>query len=480
MIGLIVFGVVAFLWFVRKNCSPYASNADASGYLNSTRLLLQGQFTVDVPKIEGLASQDWNYASQRPLGFLEIGQTGKMAPSYPVGYPLHLLAAVPFVGLDWAAVLVNVVAAAVAGGLLVILARQLGLPWGWALAGGALMWASPVFVYQVLQPMSDVLAATWCLAAVSCALRGNKHSAWDLATGLAVGVAVLVRPSNALILFPIGVLFGRQWRRWVALAMGGLPAGLFLAWYNTRVYGAIVASGYGDMSWAFQWNYVPKNILHFALGIPLLVSPFVALPALGILRFQRFGGRRAVALIVWTAAFVVFYLFYFFSSPEWWSIRFLLPAFPAIIISGLLVVRQLVPEVAVSGRRTAVLAGLLCLAVAWDVVVADRLHSVIMKRGEIGYVRLMDWMKTNVAPEAIVLTRQASGAFVYYTPFTIVRFDIVSPPELEKLYAAAARSQRPLYAAFFIPEKTVEGLRWMDLRWNRVETVGPFEVWRRE
>ena len=39
--------------------------------------------------------------------------------------------------------------------------------------------------------------------------------------------------------------------------------------------------------------------------------------------------------LVSSAAFVAFYVWYYFSASDWWALRFLMPAFPALILAAL-------------------------------------------------------------------------------------------------------------------------------------------------
>ncbi len=81
----------------------------------------------------------------------------------------------------------------------------ISLDGGWGSPGGpragasAILAACPVFVFQAIQPMSDVVATFWVLAAVLCALLSRDDRRWALAAGFCFGAAVLVRPSNVLL-----------------------------------------------------------------------------------------------------------------------------------------------------------------------------------------------------------------------------------------------------------------------------------------
>jgi hypothetical protein len=475
--GLVAVIAAAYLWFVRKNCAPYASNADASCYLNSARMMLDGKLSVPVPRIEGLAPPDWDYHYQLPLDFRLIGNEGRMASLGALGYPLHLMAAVPFVGLDWAVVMVNVIAAGAAVLLMVALGRRCGLPWAWALAGAALVWACPVFVYMVLQPMTDVTGMVWCMAAILAAWHARDRWPWAVAAGMAVAVAVLVRPANLMLMLPVGLALGLRWRAWLALIAGGLPGAVFLAGFNWKLYGAVLTTGYGDISDAFGLKYVAHNVVCFVTGVPVQLSPLPVLAALGLPWLWRRMPFAVALLAVWVAAFVGFYIFCYYSGLAW-SIRYLMPTFPAILLAGLLVVRHLTAKLPRPALRAGVPLALLALALTWQVLAGKKLDVVIMKRGEIVYVQGAEWMRRHAPANAIVLANQVSGAFYYYTDFTLVRYDSTEPVHLQRLYAAAQAAGRPVYAAIFDPESEQAFKRHLRGKWEQLSRHGMVVIWK--
>jgi hypothetical protein len=102
-----------------------------------------------------------------------------------------------------------------------------------------------------------------------------------------------------------------------------------------------------------------------------------------------------------------------------------------------------------------------------------------MKRGEIVYLQTVQWMKEHAAPNAIVVTRVASGSFFYYSGFTIVRYDLAGAEKLELLYAAANRTGRPVYAVVGDGEnKTAFGPSLRD-SWTEEARHGTFVIWKR-
>lgn len=468
-----------YLYFIRKYTAPYASNADASGYLNHARLLLAGQDHFEVPAIVSADDHRWLATAQEPLGLVIDPATRTLAPTYPVGYPLHLVVGAWFVGLDWATVAVNVVLAGAAAGLMLALGRIVGLRWTWALAAVAVLWASPLFIYMSTQPMSDVAAMVWGLAAVVCAWRwrdGTAATTGAALSGIAFAVAVLVRPTNVLLLAPLALLLGKRPARWLAFGLAGLPGAVYLGWHNHALYGNVLASGYGDVSAFFSLSLAPATLAHFARGTALHLSPWVALSVLGLPWLRHVSGRDRALLVVWPAAFIALYACYSYSTGNWWYLRFILPGYPALIVGAMLVGQRVLAARQSVMARVAIPLVLLGATLTWQGVAANRHYATIMKRGERIYFDAAAWINAHTPAEAIVLAVQTSGALSYYTDRAIVRWDRLTPEAAQLLRETANREGRPLYAMSFGSEDTTARTGWSG-PWRERASFGVIKIW---
>ena len=222
-------GVVAYLGILSTHISPHAGGSDSSGYLTSARLLAQGEFFAPVRSLPEHSSVAFGAMAFQPLGLRLHPAGDRLVPTYPIGLPLHLIAAAKIVDWNYAVMAVNLLTVLASGGLLWTLARQLGLSPLWSATGVLWLWLCPVFIFSALQPMSDLLALAWSLAVLSSALRGRDDWRWGLACGVALSLAVLVRPTSALLVFPVLIALGLQWRAYLAVGAGGLP-GAGLQW----------------------------------------------------------------------------------------------------------------------------------------------------------------------------------------------------------------------------------------------------------
>ena len=214
--------------------------SDSSGYMNMARLLSQGSATTRIRGLDRLGLGPEFAETFIPLGFSPGPRPATMSGSYPPGLPLHMALAGVVGGWRRAPFFVSPVAALACLGLIFLLGRELGLSPAPALAGSALLGFAPVFVFQAVQPMSDVVATAWALMAVFAAYRsrGRASTLWAAVAGAAFGMGVLVRPTNALVLLSLLLALPTRGRTWLAFAAGGAPFAAFQLAYGSAAFGS--------------------------------------------------------------------------------------------------------------------------------------------------------------------------------------------------------------------------------------------------
>ncbi len=478
IVGLLAAVVTSYLWFIATHCSPYAGPSDASGYLNAARLLEEGNLIQPIPRIEGLDTQIWDPHQQRPLGFHVDSEAATMTPSYPVGFPLHLWLASQVVGLDLATIPVNLMLVLAGAALMLAVGRRLGLSRSWALAAVGMLWACPLFLSYSLQPMSDMPATVWVLASIWCALKTRERWTWGFAAGASIAMSVLIRPTNLVVLLPVATVIGFRWRGWLAVVAGGIPGAAVLAWYNTTLYGSVSSTGYGSVGHLFRLEHVPHNAAHFALWIFLLLSPVVAVGALALLATKRRPPLLLPLVIAWVTGFVGVYVFYYHAGETWWYLRFILPAFPALILAACVALQGFTERLP-RGMKLGCWVALTGVALAWELTLARRLRIDLARVGDEVYVQTAEWMKANAPANALVMQMQASGAFTYYTDFTIVRWDILTDEKSWPALQRAARAAgRPIYATLFEFEEERALQQSIPGNWERMERIDRVTIWR--
>src|SRR5215472_12727019 len=166
---LLLLGAVllaAYGVFLVRHSAFAVGGSDSSGYLNTARRMRQGTLVALPRSLDRLGLPDPQAVACIPLGFVTGPRPGTMAPLYPAGFPAHLLAAAILAGWNIGPYLVSPLAAVVTLLLCYWLGRDLGLSAAVSAAAAAVLATWPVFLFQALQPMSDVVAMLWCVAAI--------------------------------------------------------------------------------------------------------------------------------------------------------------------------------------------------------------------------------------------------------------------------------------------------------------------------
>ena len=415
--------LIALACVLFVNRSETIFGADASGYANAARLLQEGEAAQPTPLACAGCPASWF----TPIGYVPVSAR-EMASMYPVGLPLHLAVAGQR-GLFLVAPLSAL--------LLVFFTFSLGARLHSEIAGliaAALMSFCAVFLFMAVQPMSDVVAAMWSVAAVVAALRGGRFA---VVAGFCFGMAVLVRPTSMLLVPALLVALG-GWKPALHFALGGIPAAVVLGWYNLAAYGSLLATGYGvgGATREFALSYFAPRAVHYAKWTLAQFGPIVLLAALFVRR-----GRLLLAL--WFLSFFLFYSFYF-SYDEWWYTRFLLPAYPALAVAAGAALAE-----AMKRWRIAAVA-LAIVTLLWQARQCAT-RGVLYTDEEQAVLRVPPvWASRALPARALVFSSEYSGALLYYTNHRPIRWDL-APPERALPFARA--SGAPVYALLMAHEE---------------------------
>jgi 4-amino-4-deoxy-L-arabinose transferase-like glycosyltransferase len=334
--------------------------------------LLQGHVRQVAAEIEQLGLPASYARLFIPLAYHPVYQDGvltaQQAPSYPVGFPLHLAAGAALGGWQHAPFHVSPLLGALSVLLIFLVGRQLGLPRAYAYAGAILLAVNPNVLLFSMLPMSDAAAMFWSLVAIWAGLRARQTERWALCAGAAFGVAVLVRPTNTLLLAPLVFCLPLQPKVWLRFVAGGLPLAAIFCAYNWAALGHPLIPGYGAdfVKNAFTFGGVFNRFGAYVYWVSVTMTPLLLLGWMGVALDRRVVWRERALLVAWFGVFLVFYAIYDLY-PEWTDTRFLLPGYPGLILGALLVTRDLL-ENWWSGRRWMGWAvGVLLLAVTFGV-----------------------------------------------------------------------------------------------------------------
>jgi 4-amino-4-deoxy-L-arabinose transferase-like glycosyltransferase len=447
-----------------------ASGSDAAGYIAEAELLAAGQFAYDEPLARLV---DWADASASfaPLAFRPVRTPGQLVPTYPPGLSLTIVPARVVAG-DFGAFLV----APLLGGIAVlgtyVLGRRLHSPLAGVIAA-ALLTTSPIFLFEIVQVMSDVPATAWLTLALLFAIGPLPELAtWRAIliraglAGCAAGMAVLTRPNLLPLVIPLfaavrlkadptrtrtavrlntdpvktrtAVAGNTSIRAATGAFIAGLvPGGATLAWLQWRMYGSPLASGYGPTAFRdfFSVSNIGPNIGDYTHRLligetPALVLAVVATVTLTMRRRLRENQNASkphrqdvLLLAAFMATVVLFYLPYG-VFPDWWYLRFLLPALPmAFVLVGIAAARA---SAAASPRLRGLLV-LIVLAVvcSCDVVIARDQQAFLLRASEARYQLAGRYLAAYAPANAVVVTVQDSAAMHVYTHLPILRWDLL-------------------------------------------------------
>jgi hypothetical protein len=403
--------------------------------------------------------------SLAPIGFVPSSVVpGGLAPVCPPGFSFLLAGAERLAGTRgvFAAVPLCVGIAVWCG--FVLGRRMAGSMAG--LFGALLLLASPVFLFQALQPMSDVPAAACWLAALAVAAGESRASV--VLAGLCSALAILIRPNLAPLAAPVLLVIGAaaperaSWRsmllRGLAFSVAVLPGIAAVALLHTLVYGAPWRSGYGRTGTLFDLAHVPTNLARYSAWLLQTQTPWVlvgllaplALPARATWWPARERGAQprllATACVLTIAVCLLLYLPYV-PFDNWSYLRFLLVAIVLLILTSAAVTARALSHLP---RVVGVAAGLaLLVALGSYGLKAARQQDVLgIRQSEARFVESATWARDHLPENAVVVTVFHSGAVRYHGGRPSVLWDALPPGALDAFLAELVRLGRRPYLLF--------------------------------
>jgi 4-amino-4-deoxy-L-arabinose transferase-like glycosyltransferase len=467
-----------------RQASYAVGGSDSSGYANMARSLLKGSVRRPIPELDQFdlpASQAQIFT---PLAYLPRQEGGAptktMVPFYPVGFPIHLAVAAIILGWQSGPYLVSPLLGTLGLLFLYLIGLQLGLSRAFAFAGALILAANPTFIFMALQPMSDVTALFWALVMVWAGLRSRQNDKWALLAGAAFGVAFLVRPTNVLLLAPLAFCLRLKPKVILLFMLGGLPlAAIFFA-YNFAAFGNLLQTGYGAISLQefVTTSGLTTRFKHYLFWVMMTMSPLLLVGWAGVAADRRVEWRDRALLIAWFGVFIIFYACYSVYD-AWWYTRFLLPAYPALILGALLTTRDLPAVFPETHRRLRLAAGLALLAVAlgfaWHY---DRVFEVFrVGKEQAIHAESSRWAGARLPAQSVVVASEMSGALKFYTDHLILRWDWV-PPEAWPLLKNRVQERGYQFYALLMPHEVDKAQQRVPGIWSEQGRLRNITLWR--
>jgi hypothetical protein len=220
-------------------------------------------------------------------------------------------------------------------------------------------------------------------------------------------------------------------------------------------------------------------LLHYSRTLAEMLSPLVPLGWLAAGGDRRLAPRDRALLFVWFLSYLGLYCLWG-PYEAWWYTRFLLPAFPAVVVAAVLVARDVLRLCSERSNRLAVVvAAFLLLSVAFaEVRGVRRWKPLDIAEGEKTYTLAMDFLRSKLPERSlVVVSMQMSGSLRYYTDFAPVRWDWLQPGDFETIAARAREKGYPIYALLFAWEVQDAASRAPG-RWTFVGKVRNANLWR--
>ena len=475
-----------------------AGGSDSYGYVSEAALWRHG---LPIVHQDIVRTSPWPRAAQTwtPLGYRASPKLpDAIVPVYAPGLPL-LMALLQAIAGSCGAFLVVPLCGALTIWLTFTLGRQLFEPPAIALWGAALVATSPVFLYQLMNAMSDVpVTAAWTLVLV-LAVAGRP-----LASGIATGAALAIRPNLAPLAIVVAAWIGltaaatwsaslsgepRRSAESLALQIGGhvarflagvAPAVLGIGWLNAQLYESPLTFGYGKTSDFYSFGYLFTNVRQFVTWTLDVETPVVTLAALYVAVPRLFPPPRvrfARLLLGGTMSVVVLSYLFYVPFGAWWFLRFLLPMWPVMM----LLTAASVDTLARRWLRPAypVVIAAAAALIAWHGVktAADR-YTFDLWRGERRYIDVGRFMAAHTEPGAVLFSMQHSGSLRLYAGRLTLRYDLLDPAWLDRTVEHLRSIGRRPY--FVLDEFEVDVFkkrfarrnRWGTLDWPPMATLG--------
>ena len=413
--------IAVFVFAIAMRTSLFEARAsDQYGYVSQAALWANGTVVIHEPLA---ATAPWPNAtwSVAPLGYRPGREPATIVPTYPPGLPLIMAVFIRLFGPFGAFLVVPLL-----GSLAVIATFFLGRQTAGVACGlfaAMALATSPIFLFQLREPMSDVPVTAWWL--IATLLVTAPYSAAALAGGFAALAAIVTRP-NLIPLAAVLVVYivtrasmpiRIRLRNAALFSAGTLSACVALAILNRSLYGSPFESGYGSTAELFKLQYLTANLATYPRWLIETETPVIILALLAPWFVSPSLSRLFLAISATLFASYAFYV----PFDNWTYLRFLLPAIALLLILTSGVVLQLSLRLRSPLSRWAVAA--LCLAVMgwrWDSAGMQPPQPNERRFAVVG-----EFVRNELPPNAILLSMQHSGSVRYYSGRPTVRWDLL-------------------------------------------------------
>jgi hypothetical protein len=484
--GLIIYGSVMI-----SRTGYGLGGADSYGYGSLAKMISQFKATESIKELaEFNLSPDYSDLFVPP-SFLRSPQPGVLSNMYPIGLPLMMAAASAIFGWEIGPFLISPLSATLTILLVYLIGLELGLSRKLSAAGGVLLGLFPTIVEHGLILMSDVPAMFWSTVAIFAALRARKNPHWAVAAGFAFGIAILIRPSNILLLAPIAFALPMSIKSLIRFGLGGLPVAALFFTYNFAAFGSPFKVGYtavGVHGW-FRFATFTTHLSQFVYWISILMSPTALFfwAATGINKSVHWRDRAMI--ISWFAGYYLLYCLYdlkYDYDAHWEYTRFLLPGIPAVVLGFLLTIRRISDILTAwtgNGDNKSIgrfVAPLLLLPVfATSVFQVYRYNAYKVGVGMEERKNAARLAGALIPQKSLIVSLEYNGTVKYYLDRYSLRFDFIHPEQWKVVKDRVDEKGYQLYALLFYDEEPRMAQGKIPGKWTLIDTFyGHTTLWK--
>jgi hypothetical protein len=342
------------------------------------------------------------------------------------------------------------------GAVAVFATYQIGRAVGDPLAGVLGAWllaTSPIFLFFLMVPMTDVaVTGTWA-AAIALAFRGTTSMA--MLSGALAGLSIAIRPNLFFVAAILGAFIARpgaadrRVRSTLGFVLMTAPGIVLVARVNQYLFGSPLMSGYGrledQLALANVAANAPKYLRWFVesqtvLGIAGLAAVLVPLRVW----WGRADARNAAICMGLIVVAVWGHYFLYTSFDNWIFLRFLLPTFPVILIGG----GRLASMLMRGARAPAALAaiGVVLLVGLRGLDPPPARDGFRLWLGDRDVAALASALGPHLPENSVFLADHHSGVIRYYAGRRTLRYPYLDPKDLDAAVAWHAQRGVRLFA----------------------------------
>jgi hypothetical protein len=322
---------------------------------------------------------------------------------------------------------------------------------------------TPIVLFQAVQPMNDVTTAMLWAAVFASATAADQRRRAPL-LGALTGLAVLVRPNLAPLgaVVALWVLRGGV-RALTQFVLFTAPSLALMLFFNWALYGHPLRVGYGSVGQMFSPDHIPINLARYGRTFleTLTPAPLLALAApFVVARELRDRVWLGLAIALTTLAIYLLYD----SYPEWWYLRFLLPALVLLITLAAAVTTRMI-------RRPLIVLVMALVLAVFGVITARERQAFDLQRLEARFPHAGSVVRDRLPRNAILVTVWQSGTMRYHAEREIVMWDSLEPAMLtfaldwlrqqgREPYLLLERWEEPAFRSRFAAQSTFGMLDW--------------------